>query len=354
MDLLLQLFRSYAAHYVELIIVFLVLFGLTTYLFARGRFVPMLRGFGGMIALFISCPFVYLRAAVLSMADYGEKSETADASSKQYLLNKLMLFMQAVLVVASIAVFSASVTDGWNSMLPPQMLRFAIRELDKTVATKKAELLKLEPAVGQLDAAWKGQRDAEMTRFTTERSMKIEQLVNGNSELAVRINSVDPQTKMLFTKVEEFHARNAGDMNADELARTMNKLNDYLDRFTFTDDAKAMIKSYNDNWGLNKRLRTEINNMSEREVRAGVQQAYEDMSAQLAELRQKLPIQEKTLAGLRAEATYDVKSLLLSVLYGIFKFILLVWLFGLIIEVLWSAINVSTDVKKIQDSVKPS
>lgn len=344
---------AYFEHLLETVLVFLLLFGVIAYLFARGRFLPLLRGFGRVILSFFICPFSYLRAAVLSMADHGADAGADVPASKQYLLNKLMLTLQAALVLASVAVFAWSVTDGWNSMLPPKLLRTSIRELDKAVIQKTADLQKLEPAVKQLEDAWKGQREAQMESFTTGRGIKIEQLGKANLDLAARIKNVDPQTKMLFAKIEEFHARNAGDLSAGELEECLNSLNAYMERLNLAGDAKALIQSYNENWGQIKRLKIEIDNMSERQVRTAAQPAYETMAAQLAEIKRDLPVQGKQLALWRSEVKYQPEKLLLSVLYGALKLILLVWLFGLLIEILWSAINVSSDVRKIQGSFKP-
>lgn len=347
--------KAYVLQLVAKAVIFFILFGLITMLVAREKSIPMLRGFVGVILSFFTCPFRYLRAAVLSMEEYGVAGEAEDSSSKQYLLNKIMIFMQAALVISSIAVFAGSVTDGWIAMVPPTQLRDAIRELEKAVVEKNAELLRLDPAVKQLNEAWKSQHDSYVNSFASEKSSKMEQLGRENVILANRINDVDPQTKVLFAKIEEFQARNARDLTTSELEESVRDLTAYLDRLSLSPEARTMINSHNANWASQKRLKMEINTMTERAVRAASQPTYEAMSSQLADIKRDLPNQEKELIDLKSKATYKVERLALSVVLGGLKFISLIWLYGLLIEVLWSAINVSSDLRKIRNSLsKPT
>lgn len=345
-SMLLNYAAQYAQNFVASVVVFILLFGAIAYALARDRFGPALSGIALVVLSFFRCPFVYLKAAVLTMADYGAKGEAVDSASKQYLLNKLMLSMQAALVMSSIAILTSSIISGWNTLMPSQSLRQSISERNKAVAQKKTDLQTLEPAVKQMEEAWKTQRDVEMGNFTARKTAKINQLEKENIDLATRINA-DPQIKVLFAKIEEFHARNTGDLTTDELEGIMRNLNNYMNRLRVPDGTKVMMTTYNDNWGLQKRSKIEINNLSEKVVRADIQPTYEAMSGQSVEKKRDLLAQEAELAVFKAMVHYNILGMLFILLSGALKFILLIWLFGLLIETLWSAINVSTNVKEI-------
>jgi len=349
-----MILQPYIEQFFASIFVFLILFALIAGLFAREKFIPMLDGFLGVILSFFSCPFIYMRAAVLSMADYRSKSMAGDSFSKQYLLNKLMFFMQAALIVVSIAVFAGNLTTGWVAMVPTKELRDAVRAQESTVLLEKADLQKLESEVKQLDEAWAGQRDQQMEKYTAERTQKIEQLGKNNSELANLINNVDTQAKILFAKIEDFQTKNAEAATKEDLDKTLYILNDYLNKLRVSDGAKGMIKSYNDNWGSLMLAKIERDSLSENELRASIQPTYKKLSGQFEELNRDMQLQEARLSELRAAAAYKIHKFLLCILSGAIMFMLLVWLFGLLIEVLWSAINVSTDVKEIRNSLLKS
>ena len=85
-----------------------------------------------------------MKNAVLTLAEYGSKGETEFSHSKQYLLNKLLLSLQAILVVFAIAVLASSLVVGWNQMMPPKELRLAITQMEESIKKQRDQLSELD------------------------------------------------------------------------------------------------------------------------------------------------------------------------------------------------------------------
>lgn len=350
-----MLILGYVQQLVSTAVVFLVLFMAIFGLVAREKSIPIISGFVRVILSFFICPFVYLKAAVLSMEKFGTDEGEEDSNSKQYLLNKIMIFMQAALVVSSIAVLAGVVTNGWGTTVELKELRDEINGLEPKVNQLKADLARLEPSVAQLNEEWKSRHDSFVGQFVLEKRAKVEQLEKANEELAEKINGVDAQTKMIFRKIEEFYARNAESQGARELERSIQGLTEYLDRFSLGEVEGGLIRTHCANWGAVKRLKLEIDNPAEKEVRAKAQPTFEAMSKELVVAKGSLPEQEQKLTAWRLEKTLKTGALVSGLIVGFLRFLLLIWLYGLLIEILWSAISVSGDLRAIRNSLsKPA
>ena len=342
---------TFVANLQATIIVFLVLFTLISYLFARDKFVSMLSGLFRIIISFFYSPFIYVKKAMLSLAEYGIKGETEFIKTKQYLLNKLMISLQAVLVVVSIAVLASSLVSGWNKMLPPKYLRESISGIEEELVKQKAELRELEPNVKLMDTAWNSKRDSLISVYTLERNRKNESLSAENAELSKRISQLGSTIEQSFLQIRNYHSQNESHTIPSQFESVKNEIKNFIDR-AVPQESKELFFKYNDNWYALMLSKLETTNFSEEQLRSAVQPTYSDLKNRLDYLNQTIPSQQKELAQLQAQVKYDIKALFLQLLYGICQFIILVWAVGLFIEALWLGIHVAANVQKIQNDLE--
>lgn len=346
-----DIFVTFTENLIAEIIVFLVLFGLIAYLLARDKFVSLLYGFFRVIISFFYSPFIYMKKAVLSLAEYGTKGEGEFIKTKQYLLNKLMLSLQAVLVVLSIALLASSLVSGWNQMLPPKDLRVAISNLEEELGKEETELQQIEPNVKQMDAAWSNQRDSLIGAYNLEHARKNQAALAENADLADHISRLGAAVEQSFLQVRNYYSQNESFDRAFQFERVKTDVKDFIDRLGAPQEAKELMLKYNDNWYALMLSKLETSNFSEAQLRSVVQSTYSNLKDRMDYINRATPYQQQELTRLQAQVKYDIKALFFQFLYGVFQFILLVWAVGLTIEALWIAIHVAANVQMIQDNL---
>lgn len=347
-----NIFDLFAEDLTATLVVFLILFAAIAYFFAREKSVAV---FSGIILIALSLfygPFVYLRKAVLGLGDYSAKRKTEVVQPKQYLLDKLLFLLQALLVIVSIAILAAGIVSGWNQMLPSKELRETISATADELQKLRVELPEMEPAVKQIETVWSTQRDSLIKVYNTERAHIGEMMIAQNNDLATRINSSSDTAQQALSEIKYYHAQNEYLTRPSEYEPVMTEIKNYLDRQSLSPEVKTLLLNYNDNWYAQMLSRFETRALSEGQLRFALQPAYHNRQQRLDYLKETIPSREKELAQFRAELKYNFGALGVQILYTILQFILFVWVVGLVIESLELTVVIAANVQKIQEHFK--
>jgi len=345
-----ELIEFFLQNLFESIVVFIILFLLIAYAFARNRFGAMLGGVFRIIASFFYSPFVYLKKAVLALAEYGQKGEAEFLETRQYLLNKLLLSFQGALVILSVAVLARGFVTAWSEWLPPKYLREAISELKKQLGQEKKELGQVAPTVEKMESSWAKQRDSLVRVYREERSNKAARLTTENQELVNRFASFDERVRQVFESIRQYHAQNEYHRQAAIFENVRDNVRlYYINPYLQEQEPKDLLNRYNDNWYAVMLAKLELSNFSERQLRSAIQPTYEALKTKLNELNSTIPYREEQLSQLRAQAKYNFSALFLQIAYTLLQFIIFVWIVGLIIEALWLSVHVAVNVQKLRE-----
>mgnify|MGYP000890483837 CR=1 FL=1 len=333
-------------------LVFLALFFLIASLFAKERLGQMLQGLLRILASIFYSPFVYMKRAVLSLADHGVKGETEFSKTKQYLMNKLMLMLQALLVIFSLAVLSAGIVAAWNSMLPPKHVREFVKNLKMEIKTNQTDLAVIEPQVKQMEQLWNTQRDSLIKAYKEQRNKNIETLRADNLQLEKQIysNSGDYQNNLEIIK--NYLSQNEYQRSARQYARVKEDVQNYLERTINDSAAKTRLQRYISNWYSLMLSKLEIDNFSESQLRAAVQPNYKSMKEKAESLPQTISRQESQLAEAKSAAKLRFPAFFLGILISLAGFLAVVWVIGLIIEGLWMGLHMAGNIEKIRDKIE--
>jgi hypothetical protein len=347
-----NIFNLFAEDLTATLIVFLILFAAIAYFFAREKSVAV---FSGVILIALSLfygPFVYLKKAVLKLAGHGAKKRTEFEQPKQYLLDKLLFMLQALLVILSIAILAAGIVSGWNQTVPSKELRVAISTTEDELQKMRIELREVEPAAKQLETVWSTQRDSLMKGYKTERAHIGETMMAQNNDLATRINASSDTAQQALSEIKYYHAQNEYRTSPSEYEPIMIEIKNYLDRQILSPEVKNLLLNYNDNWYAQVLARFETRTLSEGQLRFALQPAYHNRQQRLDYLKETIPSRENELAQFRAELKYNFGALGVQILFTIFQFILFVWVVGLVIESLELTVDTAANVQKIQEHFK--
>jgi len=349
-----QLLTILAENLVATIIVFVVLFVAVVYLFAKEKFTQILLGLLLIIASLFYAPFMYLKNALLELAEYGAKGESEFVKTKQYLLNKFLFSLQALLVLISIASLASGFVSSWNRMLPPKPLRESISQLKHQLEKERPELAEINPRVSEMEMAWTTKKDSLVNLYSAEREKRAATAAKENKELERTINRGDEPTRDLFNGVKSslaWYETYYGYPGAFENGRTSARYT--VERSVISDENKQLLHKYCDNWYLTMLARFDISSLTEAQLRSAVQSEYRTLKNRAQVLANLIPHQEQELASLKSEAKYDVPAFLLGVVVNLVSFILLIWVIGLIIEALYLAVHLAVDIHKIREQYEP-
>ena len=296
-----------------------------------------------------------MKRAIRGLADYGTKGETEYLQSNEYLLNKLMISFQAILIVLCIAVLSGSLVTGWNAMLPKKDLRQSISDQSANMENNKTLVQELEKNIKQMDANWtnkSSQHDSLIKAYNMEYSREIEAATTENAELANRISKLSSSIKQQFERIGNYYSQNENDNNASKYHTICDEVENFLyNKLDAPQDSKQLLLKYNENWLRLMLLKLEPNISSENQLRSKIQPTYDAAKTRLEETNELINSEQQELSRFQKEAAYDVLALLRYTLFGFLAFILLVWVVGLIIESLWLAIHVAANVQKIKENL---
>jgi hypothetical protein len=347
-----NIFELFAEDLTATLIVFLILFAAIAYFFARDKSVAV---FSGLILIALSLfygPFIYLRKAVLGLADFSAKRKTEFVQTRQYLLNKLLLLLQAVLVILSIAILAAGFVSGWNQMMPSKQLREAISSTEGDLKRLKSELQEIEPTVKQMETVWSTRRDSLISVYNAERAHIGERMIAQNIDLANRINAGSDTAQQALNEIRNYYTQNEYLDSPLQYEPLITEAMHYIERQSLSDEPKTFLFNYINNWYTQMLSRFEIRLLSESQLRFAVQATYHTRQQRLDNLKETIPAQEKELAQFRTELGYNFGALGVQILFTLLQFILFVWLVGLVIEYLELVIDTAANVQKIQEHFK--
>lgn len=331
------------------IIVFLALLIVIAYLFARKKSVAVLSGLMLIIVSLFYSPFIYFKKAVLGLADYDVKGKSDSVQPKQYLLNKLLFSLQALLVLISIAILAAGFVSGWNQMVPSKQLRETIRASEEELKQLKSELQETEPAVKQMETVWSTRRDSLINAYTKERAHNAETMIAQNQDLASRINASSDTAQQAFSEIRNYHGQNEFLGQPSQYEPLIVEITGYIERQPLSPEVKNLLLKYNDNWYTQMLSRFETAALSESQLRFAAHPSYHNGQQRLDFLKETIPSQEKELAQFRTELKYDFGAFVLQMLFTVIQFILFVWLIGILIESLWLWVDAAANLQKIQE-----
>lgn len=344
-----NIFGLFAEDFTATIIVFLVLLVATAYLFAREKSVAVFSGLLLVIVSLFYSPLIYLKKAVLGLADHGVIGKTGIVQAKQYLLNKLLFSLQALLVILSIAILATGLVSGWNQLIPSKQLRETISATEQELKKFKSELQETEPTVKQMESVWSTQRDSLIKAYNAERTHIAETMIAQNNDLGSRINALSDTAQQALSEIRMYHTQNEYLGAPSQYDPLVTEIINYIERQSLSPEVKTLLLNYNDNWYSQMLSRFETRDLSESQLRFAVYPAYHNRQKRLDNLKETIPAQEKELVQFRTEVKYDFGAFGLQILFTIIQCILFVWVIGILIESLWLMVDAAANLQEIKE-----
>lgn len=336
-----------------LILVFLFLFAGLVYVFMRERFLSTLAGFARVVVSLLYGPIIYLKNVLEELANYGSKGEKEFSHSRQYLLNKIFLALQVVIVLIFVLVIAGGILAGWNSFLPPKELRQAITRTEEGLEQNQLALEQLEPRIAQFERSWSSNRNALLADLQRNRQKKAQTWESENQQLAGAIEAVQ-EARSRFADLHSIHqrARWAYQKTPENYYQLFREARRSILGSGLPRDVMSQLHRYNENWYRLSMIQFEITQMPEDYVRALFQPAFATLKEEYDQLNAIILEQTQELTDMRSRAKLNFWNLFSEIGFGMLQALAFVWLAGLLVEALWLGVSLATDVHALRSRME--
>lgn len=340
---LLGVFKEYVWWSIAL---WLLLFVAFATWFARGDMRSFSVGLGRVLLSVFTSPFVFIRKAAASVLGFTPQEEQSYRASNQYLLNKAMLVLQAVVILLAISALAAGVVVTWNAWVPPSAVRRDAHEYDKRVDAQRKTATNAEQDFQKLESEWSVKQEAVLAAYRAERQKQIVTATRGLREAERRYNEATQQSSTLES-VKRSVGRSTPS-SSEEYANVYERVNRDIGWMWISDYERTLLRQWVAAWYSKSVSEHLLANTPVLELRTVEQPGYPAAAALRESSAQTLAEMEEVLRQKEEAASLKWTAAFFAAAGAFMTFLVFVWVAGMIIEIAWLAIRVADDVRKIR------
>lgn len=349
-----ELFAAFRQHLIWGLMLWVLIFTAFTALFASGRLIAFAVGLGRILASIVATPFRFIRRAVAAVMGHTADAEARYRASDQYLLNKGMLVLQAVVIVLAVGLLSAAVVVTWNVLVPSSEVRRAAREYARDVEAQRQKSAAAAATMTKLDAEWVQREPGVVAAFRQVRQSRIAGVQKDMTSLKASVQSyAGPNGVSTLQRLEEVVAGRSND-SPDGIGAMKRYLDSIVsNNWYWLGDWRATLHRWNELWQEKAFAEYELATLSVDDLRNAEQPTYLQAKSAREYERDTLSQMERVLVDHREAARLKWKEAFYRTLGSFVTFLMLVWLAGALIEGGWMAIHVADDIRRIRQSATP-
>jgi len=346
-----ELFAAFRQHLVWSLMLFVVIFTGVTAMFANGRLLAFAGGLFRVLASIVATPFLFIRRAVTAVLGHSSEAEARYRASDQYLLNKGMLVLQAIVIVLAVGALSAAIVVTWNVLVPPSEVRRDANEYAKEVEAQRQRSAEADAALAKLDAEWAQKQEKVVAAFRKERQQAINTANKDMTSIESSVQSyAGPNGISTLQNLKQAIAERSHD-SYDDIERTKRRL-DYIvsNNWYWLGDWGGTLNRWNDLWQGKAIATYQLAAVTIDELRAGEQPSFQETKGMKQRQADSLAEMEQILTVKREDASLKWKAAFFRAIRAFIAFLMFVWLAGAVIEGGWMAIHVADDVRRIREA----
>jgi len=321
---------------------------LALFLLGRKRTPNLLLGLLRALLTWLIAPFGYLRRLALELADFGARPGPADEHRGLYLLERFMTSQRAILLLAACVFLGSGLAGAWFALLPDPGVLAALKEVRAEAVVLRTDL-EAKEAAAQESAAQADKRLADaIAGFRAERQPTADRGRAEMERLGQELRS-NPETQVLLQFLETEIA-NSPPTSANGVESLYRRLNQRIERATWVGGSEGPLGQWLAAWRSRALAELELRG-AEATVRAEFARAAKQLPREIQSLRQRLEPTEERLSRLEAQNRPQWGRFAAALLTTVATFLFLVWLFGLLLELLGSWIGVAADLRDVRSNL---
>lgn len=341
--------ESLIMHTKTYVLFFLLLLVLLCYLYTGKKTGLTLAGFFlGILSIFYS-PFLYLRKKFLRLTQFGELKEKEFAGAPHYLLQKVILFFQVILVAGTVAILTNALITGYNAMLPPQWLRDQVSENEEIIHKIDSVSAIAKNDLEKLDNEWAGNKQKAWEEYKNVITSDLKLRKQEYSEINALFSGLNEEQMQFVSFVRDSLSKKASAADLEAVQNTVSNLKSFLNnQYYLNYSVNSVLRDLINKWAEVRKKEFELNSITEEQVRGYSQPDYFYLKSRIPALEAEKSSYQTQLEQLESQAEYSFTDMFKVWLSHIAVFIAFIWVFGLIIESLNLSIQIGTDVSRIR------
>jgi len=293
-------------------------------------------------------PFIYIKNSILNLAEYGTKGDTELSKTKQYLLGKIMLLLESVLIIVTLVIFSASLVVGWKTMLPPEHITSAIDNLEESIDKNSTRLDEVTTEIEDLDDYWLSSGKDAYKNYIDSLDNAKSIYMDKNEKLESQLSSPENVATAL-DRIKENLSQYSKYGTPQRYAQGRNNMKSYSYYYSnVNEQQKIKLHKFIDNWYEVITAKYFRDNTTEDSYRAKLQPNYSGLIYNEDSLTNSINSSRSQLERLYPESRWKIEAFLISILFGLLYVIISVWLLGLFIESMHLGINAAMNIQLIK------
>lgn len=342
-------YTSILSDYLEtFILISAILFILVAILFTRDKFPDTIKGFFLVIVSFFYSPFVYFKHSLLTLADFKLRDESKTEGTKQYLTSRFLTSLQALLSIFIILIIVAGIIAAWEILLPPKYIREQNDWLEEQLEEFRDEYQLIQPEVEKMEKEWSEKKEGLINNYFKESDSVSNKALTENAGIEKTITN-NISVLDFFNSVKNYLKQNEKKKSMDGYAKIKNEVENYIERQDLTANIKSSLMNYTENWYLVMLKRYEKNSFDDEQFRDKIQPEYVSKNNKALNLSSKIAETKNQIDKLRPKLKYEVGESILALLATFLTVIVILWLVGLALELLWLSVDIASNVNKIKN-----
>jgi uncharacterized protein YukE len=339
---------AFSEHLAALLIVFVILFLGISYLFTKEKLPQFILGLVKVFASIFYAPFIKVKNTILMLAEFGEKGESTAHSSKQYLLGKIILVFESILIILSISVVSSGIITGWHSFLPSKYLRESADQYEQMIDETNEKLSEISSQITKFEDSWEENKTTVIKEAKDRRNKIISDLKGINKQLELSI-PIDASTSEVFTNVKSYLESNASITRERDIREVDNSATRYVNNeYSITEESRTHLRSYINNWIQIKNTTIELGSLTDEVIRFEYQPEYANLKSGLDSYQDRIRSQTENLKSVNDQMIYDFEAFIKIIILSILLFIVIIWVVGGFIELLNLNVDLAGNVNKLR------
>ncbi len=317
-------------------------------IFSRGRLRDFLSSLGQLVAAVVTSPFAYLRKAVLALCDYGRRGNAVFGGTDQFLLSRLVVFLDAGVVLLSLGVLAGGIVESFEVLVPPAEVREALARTEEALVQQMRRLEETKRQVSDLDKAWtaEGAKIEKAFREPREKVQRAEKQVRARIE-----SQIVPETPLSSAiEAAKQAITNQGEPDSETAAAyTRNSARSWL--WYLDGPGQEALTSWTESWYREAIASIELREVSAESLRAQKQPNYGQLSAEKSDLESQIQATTTSRDELRREARLRFGPAFRQLVMAAVSLLALVWWLGLLLEALGLALHLTNDVRRLREKI---
>ena len=319
------------------------------YLFARTEAAQFILGLIRAALTVAYRPIAFIGRSVRSLARYGRTGDEY-AESDQFLLNGLMVALQATIVVGTGFILAFGIVGAWKAVIPPKNLRDDVREARASLVHQRNELTQATSDVVRLDSEWHRTRDAEITKARTPH---LQTIAGAESQMA-GLEKTATEWGGSAANVISLLKERATAITTEGDEGVIRSGKNTLDRIvadhwsSMSDEDRSLAGGWINRWEQKVTAQYASFQVSDHFVRSQRQPTYAEAHERKTSFERSVAEKEVELQTLEKAASFRFGAATRQLAFTAFALLGTVWLYGLLLEGLWMLVRAAGDLKRIR------